>query len=89
MRLSGSPRACGGVWQSTARRPVSRTGGLQTARCARQGIKNSEMPLDECRAFGKGGLPVLIGTEAMCEALEHGFAGFVTGALARAPSAAW
>jgi len=53
---------------------VSRTGGLQTARCARQGIKNSEMPLDECRAFGKGGLPVLIGTEAMCEALEHGFA---------------
>jgi len=68
---------------------VSRSGGLQTARCARQGIKNSEMPLDECRAFGKGGLPVLIGTEAMCEALEHGFAGFVTGALARAPSAAW
>jgi len=47
------------------------------------------MPLDECRAFGKGGLPVLIGTEAMCEALEHGFAGFVTGALACAPSAAW
>ena len=61
---------------------MSPTAGLQTAGCARQGIKNSEMPLDECRAFGKGGLPVLIGTEAMCDALERGFAGFVTGAPA-------
>lgn len=52
--------------------------------CARQGIKNSEMPLDECRAFEQCGLPVLIGTEAMHEALEHGFAGFVTGMAARA-----
>lgn len=45
-----------------------------------QGVKNSEMALAECAAYRDGGAAVLIGTDDLVQALDHGFRGFVTGA---------
>ena len=54
---------------------------LRDGRPPRQGVKNSEMPLAECAAYrDSGGAAVLIGTEDLVQALDHGFHGFVTGA---------